>query len=162
MLRAEANPYTILGVRRGATWREIAHAYRRLARKHHPDMDRDPAAPARMRQINAAWKILRDPVQRALYDAAPAEAPRRPTPPSHWAGVPRRTPQSATWRGWEGRRPVTAVHNPRRVRNDGSFRESGLAGALAALVILLLMFGAVYAGQAAEPAVVAKELGALR
>ena len=161
MLPDGANPYTILGVRRGATLREIAPAYRRLARRHHPDVDRDAAAPARMRQINAAWKILRDPVQRSLYDASPADAPRRPAPPRHWAGVPRRTPQSTT-RRWEGQRPVTAIHNPRRARSAGSFRESGLAGALAGLVILLLMFGAVYAGQAAELALVAKELGAIR
>ena len=111
MLPGGANPYTILGVRRGATLREIAPAYRRLARKHHPDVDTDAAAPARMRQITAAWRILRDPVRRSLYDASPAEAPRRPTPPSHWAGVPRRTPQSTTRRGWKGQRPVTAIHN---------------------------------------------------
>jgi DnaJ-class molecular chaperone len=65
------NPYLVLGVSPRATQAEITHAYRRQLRDHHPDM-RPPApsggADERLRQILAAYTLLRDPHRRAAYD----------------------------------------------------------------------------------------------
>ncbi len=62
----EIDPYAVLGVPRGATRREIARAYRALARQHHPDAGA-PAA-ERMSRINEAWHVLSDPSRRATWD----------------------------------------------------------------------------------------------
>lgn len=66
--------YDVLGVRRGASATEIRRAYLRLARDHHPDRhagssaDARAAAERRMREVNAAWRELGDPVRRQRYD----------------------------------------------------------------------------------------------
>jgi hypothetical protein len=60
--------YRLLGVAPGADQRTIDSAYRRLCRRHHPDVCRDPDAGARMREINAAYFVLRDPGRRLTYD----------------------------------------------------------------------------------------------
>ena len=63
------NPYRVLGVPPGAPHSEIRSAYRRLARKYHPDLNNgDPKAAERMRQINRAWTTLSDPVSKAQAD----------------------------------------------------------------------------------------------
>jgi curved DNA-binding protein len=62
--------YKILGVPRTATAKEIKAAYRRLARKHHPDVNKgNPAAEARFKEINEANAVLSDPGKRRQYDA---------------------------------------------------------------------------------------------
>jgi len=61
--------YSILGVERGASEREIKQAYRRLARKHHPDVNPgDKSAEARFKEINEAYEILSDKEKRQKYD----------------------------------------------------------------------------------------------
>ncbi len=63
-----ANFYAVLGVNRTATPNEIKSAYRRLARKYHPDVNSDPLAPTKFAQINEAYKTLSDPERRNMYD----------------------------------------------------------------------------------------------
>ncbi len=67
------DPYTVLGVSPLATQAEITHAYRRHLRDHHPDMsplESNPDASERLRQVLAAYALLRDPARRAAYDRA--------------------------------------------------------------------------------------------
>ncbi len=60
--------YEILGVSRDADKEEIKHAYRRLARKYHPDVNKEPGAEERFKEINRAYEILSEPETRARYD----------------------------------------------------------------------------------------------
>ncbi|HMZ11873.1 MAG TPA: DnaJ domain-containing protein, partial [Plasticicumulans sp.] len=60
--------YQILGVSRTAAEDEIKKAYRRLARKYHPDVSKEPDAEARFKEVAEAWEVLRDPEKRADYD----------------------------------------------------------------------------------------------
>ncbi len=66
---ANKDYYSILGVNRNASEREIKQAYRRLARKYHPDVNPgDKSAEAKFKQINAAYEILSDREKRQKYD----------------------------------------------------------------------------------------------
>jgi DnaJ-class molecular chaperone len=61
--------YAILGVPKTATQKEIKAAFRKAARKHHPDLNQnDPAAERRFKEINEANEVLSDPKKRSLYD----------------------------------------------------------------------------------------------
>lgn len=61
--------YKALGIERTASEEEVRKAYRKLARKYHPDVSKEPDAQARMRDINEANDVLRDKEKRAAYDA---------------------------------------------------------------------------------------------
>lgn len=60
--------YEILGVKKGATEAEIKSAYRKLARKHHPDVDKSAGAAERFKEIGEAYQVLSDPQKRGAYD----------------------------------------------------------------------------------------------
>ena len=60
--------YQALGVARDASAEGIKKAYRKLARKYHPDVSKEPDAEARMKEVNEAYAVLSDPEKRAAYD----------------------------------------------------------------------------------------------
>lgn len=60
--------YETLGLTRDADINAIKKAYRRLARKYHPDVNHDPGAEAKFKEINEAYQVLSDPEKREIYD----------------------------------------------------------------------------------------------
>src|SRR5258708_5475413 len=61
--------YQILGVPRDADADQVKKAFRKLARKYHPDVSKEPNAELRMKEINEANAVLSDPEKRGAYDA---------------------------------------------------------------------------------------------
>jgi curved DNA-binding protein len=77
--------YEIMGVARDASAEDVKRAYRRLARKYHPDVSKEKDAEARFKEIGEAYEVLRDAEKRAAYD----QLGRRPAgeefrPPPDW------------------------------------------------------------------------------
>jgi curved DNA-binding protein len=102
--------YEALGVSRDADKSEIQRAYRRLARENHPDVNKDPAAEARFKEISEAYDVLSDPEERKRYDAFGEDfrrVPRDVDPESYrqqqraYAGTGARGPSAgqASWSG---------------------------------------------------------------
>ncbi len=61
--------YSVLGVARDAATADLQRAYRKLARKHHPDVDKTEGATQRFAQIAEAYEVLKDPEKRKRYDS---------------------------------------------------------------------------------------------
>jgi curved DNA-binding protein CbpA len=172
MARRPLDPYVVLGVGREASRQEVARAHRRLAKRHHPDLNPGSEAAARMRRINEAWRILSSPTRRARYDRAhPTGAG---TAGRHWASTA--PPASASWNaaagawatsprdgGWSaGAAYPGAVPRPdaawtsRGARatprspeaETRRFAETGWAALLAAALLVAIAVAATYAGSA--------------
>lgn len=60
--------YEVMGVARDATQDDIKRAYRKLARKYHPDVSEDDAAEEKFKEVGEAYEVLKDPEKRAAYD----------------------------------------------------------------------------------------------
>ena len=72
--------YSILGVSKTASKAEIKTAYHKLARKYHPDVNKDnPAAAERFKEISAAYDILGDETKRKKYDNNEIDSEGKPT-----------------------------------------------------------------------------------
>ncbi|HEY5156258.1 MAG TPA: J domain-containing protein [Acidimicrobiales bacterium] len=155
---ATATHYEILGVDPDASHDEVKRAFTTLALRWHPDRQADPGPAAReraewrMREINGAWEVLRNPASRAAYDDqlaaksadGPAVAPHRP---SASPGVTGRPPSFAD-----------QLVDPTRV-DAGDRRPSGrrwmrLAPVLVvvALVVVLAGFGVMASHKPSTPA----------
>ena len=68
MATTERDLYEVLGVERGASDDEIKRAFRKLAQQWHPDVNQDPAAQERFKEVNEAYQVLSDPQRRQRYD----------------------------------------------------------------------------------------------
>src|SRR5258705_4996840 len=83
-------PYEVLGVPRGASAAAIKSAYRKLAKKHHPDNNRnDPKAAARFSEINSANEIIGDEDKRKQFDRGEIDADGKPRFQGFPGGDPR-------------------------------------------------------------------------
>jgi curved DNA-binding protein len=81
--------YEVLGVPRSATAEEIQRAYRKLARSYHPDINKDPGAEEKFKEISEAYDVLSDPDTRARYDRFGPDFRRIPegVDPDAWAAA---------------------------------------------------------------------------
>jgi hypothetical protein len=128
--------YRTLQVDPGADLDTIRAAYRRLARVYHPDLNPRPEAAARMRAINAAYAVLSDPAQRAMYDA------RRYLPRAQAVRVPAAPPRV---------RPVVVVSNPPTPLQHRVDRLVAVAGILLLVAIAFYTVNVIpYAAQQSQ------------
>ena len=81
--------YKILGVERNAKEAEIKTAYRRLARKYHPDVSKEPNAEEKFKEVSEAYDVLKDTEKRQAYDQLGAnwKAGQTFTPPPGWEDI---------------------------------------------------------------------------
>jgi curved DNA-binding protein len=107
--------YEVLGVQRNASAEEIQQAYRKLARQYHPDLNKDPSAEERFKDISEAYSVLSDPSTRRRYDAFGPDFRQVPedADPQTW----RRARAGA---GGRGRRGGTAGGTGRAEAGSGS------------------------------------------
>ena len=131
---AELDPYSVLGVPRTASREEIARAYRRLAKQHHPDAGASVTTAA-MARINEAWHILSDPMRRARWERL-----NTVTAPPHWVATPADV----------ARRPRPEAKAPPSPMDSGWVAIGILAGV--ALVVAVLMIGVSLASQPSDDA----------
>ena len=78
--------YKILGVTKTASAEDIKHAYRRLARKYHPDVSKEPNAEEQFKNVQEAYEVLKDSTKRKAYDDLGSnwQAGQTFRPPPHW------------------------------------------------------------------------------
>ena len=78
--------YSIMGVERDASQDEIKRAYRKLARRYHPDVSKEADAEARFKDLGEAYAVLKDPEKRAAYDQLGSDwkAGQNFRPPPDW------------------------------------------------------------------------------
>ena len=68
IMAEQRDPYDVLGVSKDASADEIKKAYRKLSKKYHPDLNHEPGAEAKFKEVNEAYEILSDPQKKAQYD----------------------------------------------------------------------------------------------
>src|SRR5437660_4566237 len=77
--------YGVMGVERKASAEDIKHAYRKLARKYHPDVSKEPGAEERFKEVGAAYETTKDSHKRAAYDRLGSHQPGQDfRPPPGW------------------------------------------------------------------------------
>jgi hypothetical protein len=142
------DPYATLGVPRGAGERQVQQAYRRLARRYHPDLHPDAESTERMQRVNQAWEILSSPTRRANYDAQSTS--RGSVGGGHWSASRRNEPVSSasTRRNgtWASPPPAAGTHYSAESRPMDEGDGPGWAGVVLMVAIGLLAFVALFAG----------------
>jgi curved DNA-binding protein len=77
--------YAVMGVERNASAEEIKKAYRKLARKYHPDVSKEPDAEEKFKEVGEAYETLKDPEKRTAYDQLGSHQPGQDfRPPPGW------------------------------------------------------------------------------
>lgn len=96
---AETDPYKILGVAPNASAEDIRKAYRKLAKRYHPDLNPgDASAEERFKAISAAYELLSDPEKRARYDRGEIDASGQERPERHFYRTYAETGEGARYR----------------------------------------------------------------
>ena len=114
------DPYEVLGVQRGASAAAIKSAYRKLAKKHHPDANKnDPKSAARFSEVNSANEIIGDEDKRKQFDRGEIDAEGKP----RFQGFPGGGPRAR--RGARARRRLRDLQLPHRRRSRGGFEGGG-------------------------------------
>lgn len=113
--------YAILHIEPGATSKDVDRAYRKAARRHHPDLNPCPEAVDRMKLINEAYEVLSNPARRATYDLMSGR------------GIPNCSARSEYWRRYYRARGVA----PAAKRTP----ELRWRLELAALLLLVILLG---------------------
>jgi curved DNA-binding protein len=103
--------YQVLGVQRSAGQDDIQRAYRKLARRFHPDINKEPGTEDRFKDINEAYEVLSDPKKRARYDRYGPQ----------WRQIPEDYDGPAPGAGGGGRRVYVNT-------GGGGFDEAGFGG----------------------------------
>src|SRR5579862_3711749 len=75
------DPYDVLGVAKTASEAEVKSAFRKLAKKFHPDQSKEPRAQERFAEIGSAYEILGDEKKRGAYDRGEIDADGKPRAP---------------------------------------------------------------------------------
>jgi curved DNA-binding protein CbpA len=148
MTRSTLDPYATLGVPRRASAWQVRQAYRRLAKRYHPDLYPDAETTERMQRVNQAWEILSSPARRASYDAESAS--RGSAGGGHWSASRRSGPMSSAATTWNGTRasppPAARTYSSAGSRPSDDGDDPGWAGAVLMVAIGLFAFGALFAG----------------
>jgi hypothetical protein len=168
--RSAFDPYAVLGVPRGATPLQVARAHRRLAKRFHPDLHPNEEVVERMRRVNAAWRLLSNPSERASWDRdhpvggggagashwGPTRQPIQPSPPTttktwaSWRVTAAETVAAPRVRRAPGEIPVPPTRRPAPiVPQERTFRDTGWAALLVAAFIILLLAAAIALGKLA-------------
>ena len=139
MTESRLDPYAILGVARDASATQIQQAYRRLAKRYHPDLHQASQTTERMQRLNQAWAILSHPTRRARHDSDQAQS--APSRADAWSGAPRRAWQTTSAAG-----PRQAANAEGVQQRAGHRRLDVLIAVVAAVVVIWLVIGATLFG----------------
>ena len=140
--------YAVLGIPRDASDQAVQRAYRRLAKRYHPDLHPGAQASQQMRRVNRAWETLSSPGSRARYDGEPT----RPGPAGfeHWSAPSRRSapasPPPQTWdTAWAAQSTARTYSRPAagRYDDDGSDWGTGAGTVVVALLVFLAVFSGI-------------------
>ncbi len=119
--------YQILGVERGADEAAIKKAYRKLARKYHPDVSKEKNAEEKFKEVAEAYEVLKDPEKRAAYDQMGSYQPGQEfRPPPDWGE--RFGAQGGGFRGFEDLGDIDLADLFAGVGGGGFGRRGGRAG----------------------------------
>jgi curved DNA-binding protein CbpA len=142
-----SDPYAVLGIPRDASDQQVQRAYRRLAKRYHPDLHPDAQTSQQMRRVNQAWETLSSPGGRARYDAESA-LPRSASS-GHWSAPARRSaPSSPPPQAWSTAwaSPSTARSYPRAAARPYDDAGPGWLSVMSTVALGLLVFVAVFSG----------------
>jgi curved DNA-binding protein CbpA len=169
MTQQALDPYAVLGIPRDASAQVARRAYRRLAKRYHPDLHPEALTSERMRRINRAWEIVSIPARRARYDAD--NPPGGPRGSGHWSPptrsssqtAPAREPWEPAWAsasqaahrtqtgGWADPTGASRPYRTAPATPDQWDEGSGWRGGLVTAAAVLLVIGAIIVGLLPPP-----------